>query len=271
MAFKRVEVRKKNPGPGWWSDKTRMDLVISYVILGNLRLAAAQAGVPEVTVRRWKMQPWWKEAEDEIRRSSKLALSGRLNGLVAKSLEALEDRLANGDYLYDTQLHEFVRKPINAIAANKIVGDMIDHSLELEREASKDMVTEEGVQQRLDKIREEFKQMLSKRNIPNNGQIIDVSPLPSPALAGPSDNHDSDSQSGRHVDSDGTEWSYTASGSDSPESGDSGRDADHLEHDNQLSPSLYDGGETGIGQELLVQDSPDHAHQEPQSIDRPGL
>ncbi len=205
MAFKRVEVPKRKPGPGWWSDKTRMDLVVSYVILGNLRLAAANAGVPEDTVRRWKMQPWWKEAEDEIRRSSKLALSGKLNGVVAKSLEALEDRLDNGDYLYDAKLHKFVRKPISASTANKIVNDMVEQSIELERIASQDKVTEEGVMDTLNKIREEFKQMLSKRNKPN-GEIIDVTIVPDPQLPYTGDPVLPSTQTGGYADSHGSEF-----------------------------------------------------------------
>jgi len=177
MAWKRVEVPKKKPGNGWWSDKTRMDLVTAYVILGSVRLAAAQVGVPEHTVRHWRMAPWWKEAEDEIRRSSKLALSGKLTELVARTFTALEDRVANGDYIYDAKLHEFVRKPINALAANKIIGDMVDRAQMLEKAGTTERINEEGIQQRLDKLREELRSF-TKGYIRPEGDIIDVLPEP---------------------------------------------------------------------------------------------
>jgi hypothetical protein len=178
MAFKRVEVRKKAPGPGWWSEKTKMEVVTAYVLLGKVSLVIATTGVPEDTVRKWKMQPWWKEAEDEIRRSNKLTLSGKLQDVVARTFTALEDRVANGDYLYDAKLHKFVRKPINALVANKIITDLIDKSMMLEEKGSKEAVTEEGIQQRLDKIREEFRAMIKSKGVVNEGTVIDAELVP---------------------------------------------------------------------------------------------
>jgi hypothetical protein len=176
MSFKRVEVRKKKPGPGWWSEKTRMEVVTAYVLLGKVSLVVASTGVPEDTVRKWKMAPWWKEAEDEIRRSSKLALSGKLQDVVARTFIALEDRVANGDYIYDSKLQTFVRKPINALAANKIINDMLDKSILLEEKATREVVNQDGIQQRLDKIREELRSFAKGRK-PNEEDVIDVSPV----------------------------------------------------------------------------------------------
>ena len=176
MAFKRVEIRKKKPGPGWWSEKTRMEVVTAYVLLGKVSLVVASTGVPEDTVRKWKMAPWWKEAEDEIRRSSKLALSGKLQDVVKRTFIALEDRVENGDYLWDAKDQKFVRKPINALTANKIIGDMLDKSMLLEEKATREVANEDGIQQRLDKIREELRSFARGRK-PNEEDIIDLSPI----------------------------------------------------------------------------------------------
>jgi hypothetical protein len=177
MAFKKVEVRKKKPGPGWWSEKTRMEVVTAYVVLGKVSLVVATTGVPEDTVRKWKMAPWWKEAEDEVRRSSKLALSGKLQEVVTKTYLQLEDRVANGDYIYDARLHKLVRKPIDAIVANKIIGDMIDRSILLEEKATKEQINEDGIQQRLDKLREEFRSFAKGKLLKDEKDIIDVEPI----------------------------------------------------------------------------------------------
>jgi len=181
MAFKRVEVHKRKPGPGWWSEKTRMEVVTAYVLLGKVSLVVATTGIPEDTVRKWKMSPWWKEAEDEIRRSSKLALSGRLQTVVQKTLEALEDRVANGDYIYDSKLQKFVRKPIGALAANKIAGDMIERSTMLEEKGIKESITNESIQERLDKLREDMRSFVKQRPI-QQGDIIDIDVVPPKAI-----------------------------------------------------------------------------------------
>ena len=41
-------------------------------------------GVPDITCRKWKASPWWKEAEDEIRRGTKVQLSGKLTKAIEK-------------------------------------------------------------------------------------------------------------------------------------------------------------------------------------------
>ena len=92
-------IDKKVPGNnGWWSDKERYQAVASFLIIGNFRLTAAAVGIPEETLRRWKLQPWWKEAEEEIRKSSKIELTGKIANVINKTMAQLEDRVENGDF-----------------------------------------------------------------------------------------------------------------------------------------------------------------------------
>jgi hypothetical protein len=239
-----------------------MEVVTAYVLLGKVSLVIATTGVPEDTVRKWKMQPWWKEAEDEIRRSSKLALSGKLQDVVARTFTALEDRVANGDYLYDAKLHKFVRKPINAIVANKIITDLIDKSMMLEEKGSKEAVTEEGIQQRLDKIREEFRAMITARRDehkgrkPNEENVIDVTPIVR-ELPSPSGELQSNADAGGHDDGDrpvsesgdGNYQGQSASFGDSTHGDGTGLEAEWEQSD--LRHEHRDDGDKAV----LVQDS----------------
>ena len=164
MAFKRVEVPKKKPGPGWWSDKTRMECVSAFVLLGKVSLVVATTGIPEDTVRKWKMTQWWKDAEDEIRRSTKLTLSSKLTDIVNKTMVALDDRVTNGDYVWDRDSKSYGRKPITGLMASKIASDMLDRALLLESKASQEKVSEEGINDRLDRIREQLRSLTSGNN-----------------------------------------------------------------------------------------------------------
>lgn len=163
VVTKRVDKRKK--GDGWWSDKQRLQAVSAYVVLGKVTLVAASTGIPEDTLRKWKQASWWKEAEDEIRRSSKIELSGKLSRIVDATLLQLEDRVANGDYFYNPKTGGFERKPINASQASKITNELIDKTLVLEKVATQERLTDEGLDDRLKKLRDEMVRFAKAKTI----------------------------------------------------------------------------------------------------------
>jgi hypothetical protein len=163
---------------GWWSDKKRLELVQTYVVMGNLRLAAATLNIPEVTARRWKAQPWWKEAELEIRKGGKLALSGKLSDLVTKVFSSLEDRIENGDWVHNPKTGKLERKPVSAAVINNIMKDTISQSVSLEKAGMEEAVSQEGIEARLDKLREELLSAAGKLRKPLviEGDVIEVAP-----------------------------------------------------------------------------------------------
>lgn len=161
---------------GWWSDKKRIELVQTYCVMGNLRLASATLGIPEVTARRWKAQPWWKEAEAEIRQGGKLTLSGKLSDLVNKVFVSLEDRIANGDWVHNPRTGKLERKPVSAAVINNIMKDTINQAVTLEKLGVEETVSQEGIEARLDKLREELLNAAGKLRKPVvlEGEVIDV-------------------------------------------------------------------------------------------------
>lgn len=142
-----------------------MQAVSAYLVIGNFRLTAAAVGIPEETLRRWKLQPWWKEAEDEIKRSSKIELSGKITNVINKTILQLEDRVENGDFVYNPKTGKYDRKPINASIASKITGELIGKNLVLEKEVEKERVTDEGLEDRLNKLKEEMLRFAKAKTI----------------------------------------------------------------------------------------------------------
>lgn len=163
-------IDKKKPGVGWWSEKERLQAVNAYVVLGKITLVSATTGIPEDTLRKWKITDWWKEKEDEIRRSNKIELSGKLSNVVSKTLQALDDRVTNGDFFFNPKTGGWERKPISALHASKIANDLIDKTLVLEREATTEKVTEEGLDLRLKKLKEEMIRFAKAKTI--EGELV---------------------------------------------------------------------------------------------------
>lgn len=175
-----------------WDTKKKLDLIQAYIITGNLRLSAATLGVPEDTARVWKATQFWKDTEDELRRGSKLELSAKLGNLVNKSMEALADRVVNGDYQMRTLpatrgpdgklvpgVIEWIRRPITAEVANKITAQLIDRTLAIEKTALVEKQTDVGLEARLTKIQQDIARFAKQGYLPPSvqGQVIDAEPV----------------------------------------------------------------------------------------------
>jgi hypothetical protein len=161
-----------------WTDKKKLEVLQMYILLGNLRVACSNANVPEDTVRHWKMTQWWKDLEDELRRGSKLQLSARLSTLVQKSIEAMDDRITNGDFFFNKKTGSFDRKPVSAEHLNKITNTLIDNHLRLEKQGTTEKFNDEGLKDRLDKIREELSRFA--KAVPIQGEVLNVVPVETP-------------------------------------------------------------------------------------------
>lgn len=157
-----------------YPDKKKLEAVQAYVLLGSLRQAAIAVSVPEPTVKSWKGTTWWSELESEIRASNKLTLSVKLTEIVQKGLVALNDRVANGDYVYNFVTKVFERKPISAAVANKIVTDMMDRAVHLEKLGTTTQASEVGVEARLKAIQAQIRSFITKKPEPEPREIIDV-------------------------------------------------------------------------------------------------
>ena len=183
---------KKKKGPGHWPEAKKLDVIQSYILLGSLRKAAALNNVPEITAKVWKATQFWRDTEDEFRRGSKLQLAGKLTELVNKSLAVIADRLEGGDFIYQPRTGTFVRKQISAEHANKIATQLIDRTLAVEKAAKPEKQTDEGLDARLQKLREEMIRFSKAKTIDSKfeeittGELTNVTDEPLPiALPNP--------------------------------------------------------------------------------------
>jgi hypothetical protein len=189
MPFKRVYVKKTKPGLGSWDETKKLEVVQAYILVGQLRLAAATCNVPESTVKVWRATQWWRDTESELRRSSKLQLSAKLSAVVDKATDVLKDRVDNGDYVAGKEWIPpgqncpgyfkpvWNRKPIPAETANKITTQLIDRTLMLEKAATKDTIDDAGLDARLKKLKQELIGFAKKPQLAkliNEEEVIDA-------------------------------------------------------------------------------------------------
>lgn len=154
----------------WWSEAKRLEVVVSYLTLGNATMVEVVTGVPSGTIRQWKTQPWWKELAEQIQQESDTELDSKLHKRIERVLDLVQDRLENGDYLYDPRTGGFVRKPVSLRDGWKAGKEMFDVRMIL-RKSKPDSVNQEAVSDILKGLALEFATMAKKRL---NERVIDA-------------------------------------------------------------------------------------------------
>jgi hypothetical protein len=152
---------------GSWTEKTKNEVIHTYLVTGNLALTARIMDVPEETIRYWRKQDWWDDTVREIRHSGKVELSSKMKKIVEASIAVIEDRIVNGDFVFDQKTGEVVRKPVNLKDAHKVAIDMVDRQGALEQEADGGVSSNEGknIASSLEKLAEAFKTFAEKNQV----------------------------------------------------------------------------------------------------------
>ena len=116
----------KPPGRGRpWPMAKKIEAVSHYLVLGNMAQVAAIVGVNYDLLREWKTQAWWTEIEKELRATQNIELDTKLTKIVDKSLDAVLDRVENGDFIYDQKSGEVRRKPAALRDIHRVAVDSI--------------------------------------------------------------------------------------------------------------------------------------------------
>jgi uncharacterized protein YaaR (DUF327 family) len=139
-----------------------LEAITTYLSLGNLSLTSRVLKIPEMTLREWKQKDWWKDMEIELKTQENIQLSARLQRIIESTLAATEDRLANGDYIYDMKSGQMVRKPVSMKDAHKVAMDLMERRDFLDNQKPQS-VSLEQIDDKLDKLAEKFKAISQER------------------------------------------------------------------------------------------------------------
>ena len=116
---------KKHQPNTTWSKEARIAAVSQYLVLGNMSLVSSTTGIPYQLLRAWKQQPWWAEVVAQIRSTDNIKTDNKLSKIVDKSLDAVLDRVENGEYMYDAKSGDIKRRPASMKDIAKVSVDLL--------------------------------------------------------------------------------------------------------------------------------------------------
>jgi hypothetical protein len=178
-----MERRKRKDGKKkWWSADQRLQAAATYVMLGTMTETALATGIPLPTLKAWKNLPWWKDLISQVRRDDLDKASSNIQRVIEKAVKATEERLDNGNFVFDQKTGKIVRIPVNIKDALKVTTELMTKQDKLlEREEQKE--TQEATVDRLTKLAEELAKFAKTKPVEALEGVVtnsEVLPLPTP-------------------------------------------------------------------------------------------
>lgn len=167
------KVRKTTSGNARWSDKQKIEAIQTYLLVGNLNMTGRMLNIPEDTLRGWKQDVWWKNQLEEIKLQDKIVLSSKLKRISEAALSVVEDRLTNGDFVYDQKTGTMLRKQVSMKDAHKVSVDLLVRQ-DLMDKVETPLSSTETNNETLKKIAEQFAMFVTKKPSAPLVEVVDV-------------------------------------------------------------------------------------------------
>ena len=153
-----------------FSEKTKACSL--WMLLGNMRIVSEKTDIPYETLSDWKNTEWWSALVDEIRASKKAKRSNSLDVAVETSLEVIQDRLENGDFILNNKTGEIQRKPVSLRDVSTITNNLLSRQLQMEELQEKVQNKESTVKETLEMLAKEF-QKFNRIQSRNKAEVVE--------------------------------------------------------------------------------------------------
>lgn len=121
---------------GYYPDELKLEAAKQYAAVGVVNKVAQNLGIPESTLRKWKGEAWFQSIVEQIREENKDKFDSKATNVIDEALEAILDRLTNGDYIYDQKTGEIRRKPVTMKDSIAAVNSLVEKRNLLRGEAT---------------------------------------------------------------------------------------------------------------------------------------
>lgn len=157
-----------------WEKKT--EVVSNFLATGNLRLVSKLSNVPYETIGSWRKQEWWLELEDQLKRDKELQVNAQVTKIVDRSLDLIQDRLENGDFIMNNKTGQMERRQVSLRDVSKTANDLMTRQAILKKMEKEETVVKTSMQDTLKMLASEFAKWTKR----NTGPVEDAKILGEP-------------------------------------------------------------------------------------------
>jgi len=157
-------LKAKHHAPEWFPQQTKIDACTLYCVYGDLDEVSKLTNVPIKYIREWKEEPWWVEIQKKVYVEQNEKLGSRISSVLDKSLTEIEERLQNGDYLWDVRKSVLVRKPIDTKVLSNLFNNLVNRR-QLVRGEPTSITNKVAVDDRLKLLASQFEKFASAKEV----------------------------------------------------------------------------------------------------------
>jgi hypothetical protein len=161
MVYVRAKGKTTASRSGHWADKIKMKAVEMVMAGLTTREISLELKVPFNTIVQWRRDQWFKDTVKEIQEDDGHKLDHKITAIMHNSLDAMTDRLANGDHIRDDKTGKIVRVPVKIRDATNTFNTLMDKRQLLRKQPTK-ITDNASVNQQLHLLAQEFKKFLGK-------------------------------------------------------------------------------------------------------------
>jgi len=152
-----------------WEEKAEAAKL--YMLSGNMRIVAENTGVHYDTLCDWKKSDWWPTLIDELKMAKKAKSGKKIEKILEYSLEEIEDRIQNGDYVLNNKTGEIERRKVSMRDLANMTNQLMTRQLQMEELTEKLEHKKETVQETLTMLAREFSKY---QRIQQKANAVDV-------------------------------------------------------------------------------------------------
>ena len=162
MVYVRSRKTKPHEG-GHWSEKKQLEVVTTYLALGNLSEASRICNVPYETCKKWKQADWWDKLITDIQSGEGQRSDNKMTKVIDKALDLILTRMDEGDYQYDQKTGRLVKVPLKARDLERVASGLFDKRQLIRKQPTNIKQSDLSQTERLMQIAEQFSQFIGKK------------------------------------------------------------------------------------------------------------
>lgn len=148
---------------GHWKESKRIEAVTLFLSCGSMTETSRMTGIPLNTLESWRQRgTWWPELVKKIQDEEDQKLDSKTSKIVDKALEALMDRIENGEYVYDQKTGNAKRMPAKLRDLTSAFNTVLDKRQLLRNKPTK-IIEQQSTAAQLQNLAESFAKFVQKK------------------------------------------------------------------------------------------------------------
>ena len=161
-AYRYIKAPQKTKGgvAGNWAQSVKDAAVAKYVATGSRSITARELNIPVDTLNGWMKKDWFKEAIAAKRNEQIELLDSKLTESIDEAIKQMQDRLKNGDTVYNQRTGKFTQAPAKLRDLNHAFSSLIEKR-QLIRKLPTKITEQQSTAAQLQNLADQFQQFVT--------------------------------------------------------------------------------------------------------------